>query len=239
MDSTCPALAQIVYEDSIGDVTVGKAGPVVISPLCQPCDSTAGTPLLFGMYDVATNKPTGARRTASVSVPSREQIMPILTNELEALKFLESRAIFDPPRLCPSCFGKLSPMSKRLDSKSHFVIRCRAHKCTAKYTSSIFVGSILANCKYNKAKFIDFAYHWLLGSKMKVTRLALGMSPKTVTDWSNYLREAVTFDLLMNDECQIGGPGIIVEIDESKFGKRKYHVSHRMGVWSTFFTFLT
>ena len=28
----------------------------------------------------------------------------------------------------------------------------------------------------------------------------------------------------MGDECQISGPGIVVEIDESKFGKQKYHV---------------
>ena len=83
----------------------------------------------------------------------------------------------------------------------------------------------MAHCKFSKEKFVDFAYHWLLGCKGAIIGKALGMSAKTVTDWSNYLRESVTSDLLLNDDCQIGGPGITVEIDESKFGKRKYHVS--------------
>ena len=31
---------------------------------------------------------------------------------------------------------------------------------------------------------------------------------------------------------QIGGPGVVVEIDGSKFGKQKYHKGHRVdGVW--------
>jgi transposase-like protein len=37
---------------------------------------------------------------------------------------------------------------------------------------------------------------------------------------------------LTRDSCRIGGEGVIVEIDESKFGKRKYHRGHRVeGVW--------
>ena len=56
-------------------------------------------------------------------------------------------------------------------------------------------------------------------------KTALGSSDKTITDWTNYLRESVTTDVLMNDECVIGGPGIHVEIDVSKFGKQKCHVS--------------
>ena len=38
---------------------------------------------------------------------------------------------------------------------------------------------------------------------------------------------------IIESESQcIGGPGIIVEIDESKFGKRKYYRAHHVdGVW--------
>ena len=72
---------------------------------------------------------------------------------------------------------------------------------------------------------MDFCYHWLLGIKGVAIRKAFGMSKGTVTGYSNYLREVVSPDLLMGDECQIGGPSIVVEIDESKFGKQKYHVS--------------
>jgi len=48
-------------------------------------------------------------------------------------------------------------------------------------------------------------------------------STETVIDWYNYCRE-VCADRIMNHHAgQIGGPGMTVEIDESKFGKTKYN----------------
>jgi len=41
-----------------------------------------------------------------------------------------------------------------------------------------------------------------------------------LTDWGRFCRE-VAIDEVMNTPQKIGGPRIVVEIDESKFGKSK------------------
>lgn len=50
----------------------------------------------------------------------------------------------------------------------------------------------------------------------------LEMSSCTITDWSNFIREAILSWCIENSK-QIGGSNRIVEIDKAKFGKRKYH----------------
>ena len=47
-------------------------------------------------------------------------------------------------------------------------------------------------------------------------------SNKTVVDWNQFCRDiAVTY--FLNNRVQLGGPGSIVEIDESLFSRRKYN----------------
>jgi len=59
----------------------------------------------------------------------------------------------------------------------------------------------------------------------------LGISRQTIVDWYNFCRE-VCCTILEDCSGKIGGVGHIVEIDESKFGKRKYHRGKRVdGVW--------
>lgn len=53
----------------------------------------------------------------------------------------------------------------------------------------------------------------------------------TDVDWASFCREVCEVTV-MNESERIGGPGIVVEIDESKFAKRKYNVGHRVtGGW--------
>ena len=49
----------------------------------------------------------------------------------------------------------------------------------------------------------------------------IGVSENTISDWRILLHTRVA-DWLVANPSPLGGPGIIVEMDEAKFGKRKY-----------------
>lgn len=54
----------------------------------------------------------------------------------------------------------------------------------------------------------------------------------TVVDWASFCREVVFDALITTNSCRLGGYGRTVEIDESKFGKRKFHRGHQVdGQW--------
>jgi len=63
-----------------------------------------------------------------------------------------------------------------------------------------------------------FTYYWWHNYTLECIQRELKWSNKTVVDWANFAREVATEAMLENPE-RIGGPGAIVEIDESKFGK--------------------
>ena len=58
-----------------------------------------------------------------------------------------------------------------------------------------------------------------------------GHSPNTITNYMNFFRELI-INTLEDNINMIGEENIIVKIDESKFGRRKYHRGHIVkGVW--------
>jgi transposase-like protein len=65
---------------------------------------------------------------------------------------------------------------------------------------------------------------WMWVHKVPAATICVevGVAEHTAADWASFCREVCGL-FLRNKSEKIGGPGKIVEIDESKFGKRKYH----------------
>jgi hypothetical protein len=57
------------------------------------------------------------------------------------------------------------------------------------------------------------------------------ISNKTSVKWASFCREVI-YDAFILNKQKLGGSGVEVEIDESKFGRRKYCKGHRVdGQW--------
>lgn len=74
-------------------------------------------------------------------------------------------------------------------------------------------------------------YHYLpKTSTSEIVKMA-GVQTEAVTALTTYLRELLS-DSLDFEDIQIGGEDVVVEIDETKLGKRKYHREHLVdGGW--------
>ncbi|PIK52320.1 hypothetical protein BSL78_10776 [Apostichopus japonicus] len=71
-------------------------------------------------------------------------------------------------------------------------------------------------------ELLQFTYWWSRKVPQDFLEHELGLSSATCVDWAYFARE-VCEQVILNTSSQIGGSGIHVKIDESKFGKRKYN----------------
>lgn len=78
---------------------------------------------------------------------------------------------------------------------------------------------------------LAFGHFWARGMKMKDAMHEIDISWHTAVDWASFASEICLVAFVERAE-QLGGQGKTVEIDESKFGRRKFWRGHRVeGCW--------
>lgn len=159
--------------------------------------------------------------------PTIDQINKICESVESTIDYLMKNGILESQKMCPNCNNL---MRWNPNSSQFSIIRCSNDKCRT--SQSIFRGSIFQNSKIPCNIILRIAYFWLL--KMKITSIEIleGISLKTSGKYYKKFNLLVESDIFQHAYEKIGGPGIVVEVDESKFGKRKYHRGHHVeGTW--------
>lgn len=124
---------------------------------------------------------------------------------------------------CGSCGGKLTI------EKSFKKVRCNVKKCR-KYTS-IFKNKLFYILELNVSEILKALKLIVMGASNKLVRAETGIGKSTITKIKKQFKSEL-HKIFWSKNNQIGGKEIILEADESKFGKRKYHRGHRVeGVW--------
>jgi hypothetical protein len=154
--------------------------------------------------------------------PPSKELQKILYNEDDCLQFLIDKGIVVPSSQCEECGGPMRRSSKLL-------FRCRKKSCQAGKTllsESFFAGTQL---KCNEV--LHIGYLWLCKVPSACMHIITGHSEQTISDYLRFFMQLVA-ETLEDEDMAIGGDGVVVQMDETKLGKRKYHRGHRVnGVW--------
>lgn len=107
---------------------------------------------------------------------------------------------------------------------------------TCKSSKSIRHGSILNNKRLTFIQFLELLC-FLCPKETYLTHISewTGLNKNTISDYRNML-DLILIEYLLDQtntsQVQLGGPGKVVELDESKFGKMKYNRGAvRTGSW--------
>jgi hypothetical protein len=117
-------------------------------------------------------------------------------------------------------------VSKRNDS---FTYRCTSKKCRIQI--NVLEGTPFYKQKTPLEDLLVVLKMWFCDVKTKSIAELLGFDRSIV---SHFLKKCFLLIIKNFEEkiTKIGGKDIVVEIDESKFGKNKYHRGHSVkGVW--------
>lgn len=155
-------------------------------------------------------------------IPRRKQLQKYFDDNKLAIQYIYQKNIVPFITSCPEDGYSMHQITD-------FRFKCRKKNHRKIYTA--LSNSVLKHVKLEICDFLNLIYLWICEVPIKSILLMTGHSSETVGRIFKMLRHYINLDIELND-TKIGGQGIIVQLDECKFGKRKYHRGHRVdGVW--------
>lgn len=139
--------------------------------------------------------------------------------------------------LCKQCN---QPLSLRVDNNmidkyrwfcDNYIVRRKQKRVRCGFKVSVRTGTFFAKSHLSLGVILKFIHFWVYNTPLNIIQFNINISNHTAVDFANFCREVVYDQMIINSQ-PIGGPGAHVEIDESKFGRRKYNKGHRVeGQW--------
>ncbi|XP_050519129.1 uncharacterized protein LOC126893204 [Diabrotica virgifera virgifera] len=149
------------------------------------------------------------------------------------LEFLYAHGVLKSTRKCGGYGSVLKVNTEGKFKCSKMVSKNKQAKKRCGFTVSARKGTYFESAKLPIEKVFTLAsiLLWLNPPRYGFIRDNLKIAQQTVTDWYSFSRE-VFVSFAMKHLEKLGGEGSLIELDEAKFGKRKYNVRRIVdGVW--------
>ncbi|XP_071152157.1 uncharacterized protein [Mytilus edulis] len=143
------------------------------------------------------------------------------------IDFMKSHKLLADSCNC-TCCTKPMELVARPTTSDGFGWRCTNQRCQKRHTyRTIRTGSFFEKSKVTLNKWLYAIYLWSQESKVNTVVKQVDIGEKTVIQMYQYLRDVCSTKLL-NTPIELGGPGVVVQIDESLFNhKSKYNRGRR------------
>ncbi len=156
----------------------------------------------------------------------------MLCNKDRLIGWLMDEKLIAKSRKCGHC-NEMMKLVIANDRSDGFKWECRRQINGKRHRVEISIrkDSWFEKSNLTLEEIVKLTYWWCRGVSQEDIRHEVNVSEHTAVDWDSFCRESCEVTLLER-ENKIGGPGKTVQIDESKFGKRKYHRGHKVeGQW--------
>ena len=148
------------------------------------------------------------------------------------INWLMDKGLLKNIQICPRCNCEMN-LVKCGDRSDGYRWECNRQMNRKRHRAELSVrsGSWFEKSNLTLEEMVKFTYWWCRDLEQCQIKHELGMSSSTAVDWDSFCREICEISIIENSES-VGGEGKVVQIDESKFGKRKYHRGHHVeGQW--------